>query len=181
MDWYKLTGKYHEQTFSHECRLSSLPEEWQRELAAIWRLEADVNNGGYLQFLANWGRETYFYASQALKKIGARKMLEIIERCQAIVDEHFDCEGASHEQLRNLMPNPVIGRDGELINATGSILPDSMVDRIYELSYEFMDYPDDIASLGRQRRDRRDESEREPTHEPHKTLQRAKRMPRPVA
>src|SRR5262249_46900008 len=83
MDWYDVTGKYHEKTFAHECRLSMLPEEWQRELAAIWRLEADVNNGAYLQFLSNWGRESYVYASQALKKIGARKMAEIVDCCQA--------------------------------------------------------------------------------------------------
>jgi hypothetical protein len=148
MDWYDATAEYHEQTFEHECRLSSLPEDWQRELAAIWRLEADVNNGAYLQFLSNWGRESYVYASQALKKIGARKMAEIIDRCQAIVDEHFNSAGASHEQMQNLMPNRVIGTDGELMKEAGSILPESVVDRIYELSYEFMNYPEDLAQLG---------------------------------
>jgi hypothetical protein len=148
MDWYDVTRKYHEQTFSHDCYLSSLPKVWQRELAAIWRLEADVNNGAYLQFLSNWGRESYVYASEALKKIGALKMAEVIDRCQALVDEHFNTEDASHEQMRSLMPIAVIGRDGELIKEAGSILPDSVVDRIYELSYEFMNYPDDIAKLG---------------------------------
>lgn len=148
MEWYDATGRYHEQTFAHDCHLSSLPEEWQRELAAIWRLEADVNNGAYLQFLSNWGRESYVYASQALKIIGARKMAEIIDRCQSLVDEHFTSEGASHAQMQNLMPNQVIGRDGETIKEAGSILPDSVVDRIYDLSYEFMNYPDDIAKLG---------------------------------
>jgi hypothetical protein len=148
MDWYDITGKYHEQTFSHECRLSSLPKEWQRELAAIWRVEADVNNGGYLQFLSNWGRESYVHASQAMKKIGAGKMAEIIDRCQALVDEHFNSDGASHKQMHRLMPNPVIGRDGELIKKAGSVLPDSVVDRINELSYKFMDYPEDLAQLG---------------------------------
>jgi hypothetical protein len=148
MDWYDATGKYHERTFSHECRLSSLQEEWQRELAAIWRLEADVNNGAYFQFLSNWGRESYIYATQALKKIGARNMAEIIDRCQALVDEHFDSEEASHEQRQNLMPNPVIGRNGERIKNMGSVLPELVVERIYELSYEFMNYPEDIAQLG---------------------------------
>jgi hypothetical protein len=148
MGWYRLTEKYHEQTFPHECRLSSLPEEWQRELAAIWRLEADVNNGGYLQFLVNWGRETYVYASQALKKIGARKMARIIDCCQTLVDEHFDSESASQEQMHNLMPNAVIGRDGELIKAAGSCLPESIINHIYELSYDFMNYPEDIVVLG---------------------------------
>jgi hypothetical protein len=83
-----------------------------------------------------------------LKKIGARKMAELIDSCQALVDEHFNSEDASYEQLQNLMPNRVIGQDGELIKEAGSILPDSVVDRIYELSYEFMNYPDDIAKLG---------------------------------
>jgi hypothetical protein len=148
MDWYDTTETYHKQTFVHECRLSSLPEDWQRELAAMWRLEADVNNGAYLQFLSNWGRESYVYASQALKKIGAHKMAAIIDRCQALIDEHFRAESASHDERRNLMPNAVIGRDGELIKEAGSILPESVVNRIYDLSYEFMNYPDDIAKLG---------------------------------
>src|SRR5207245_11456193 len=101
VDWYDATTKYHKRTFPHECQLSSLPAEWQRELAALSRLEADVNNGAYLQFLSNWGRESYVYASQALKKIGARKMAAIIDRCQALVDEHFTSEGASHDQTQN--------------------------------------------------------------------------------
>ncbi len=42
----------------------------------------------------------------------------------------------------------MIGRDGELIKEAGSVLPDSVVDRIDELSYEFMNYPEDIAKLG---------------------------------
>ena len=75
-------------------------------------------------------------------------MAEIIDRRQALVDEHFTSEGASHEQMQNLMPNPVIGRDGEIIKEAGSILPDSVVERINELSYAFMNYPDDIATLG---------------------------------
>jgi hypothetical protein len=148
MDWYDITGKYHSQTFSQDCRLSSLPENWQRELAATWRLEADVNNGGYLQFLSNWGRESYVYASRALNKISARRMAEIIDRCQALIDEHITSQGASQEQMQNLMPNPVTGRDDEMVQEMDSILPDSLVRRIDELSHEFMNYPDDVATLG---------------------------------
>lgn len=148
MDWYERSETYHSQTFSHECRLSSLPEEWQRELAAIWRLEAEINNGGYLQFLVWWGRESYEYASRALHKIGAHQMAKLVDNCQALVDEHFHCEGASREQMESLMPNPVIIRDGERIESAGSILPEAVIERIYALSYEFMSYPDDIAKLG---------------------------------
>jgi hypothetical protein len=147
MDWYKATGMYHELTFPHDCQLSSLPETWQRELAAIWRLEADVNNGSYLQFIGNWKRESYVYAIQALHKIGARKMAELIENCQALVDEHFDLDSASPEQMWRLMPNDVI-RDGKRIKNPGSVLPEPVLARVYELSYEFMSYPDDVAQIG---------------------------------
>jgi hypothetical protein len=148
MDWYDITHRAHERTFAHDARLSALPTEWERELAALWRLEADVNNGAYLQFLRNWGPESYVYASRALKKIGAHKMAEIINRCQALVDEHFNSEGVSHGQMQDLVPNAVIGRDGEVIKEAGSILPESVIARIYDLSYQFMDYPEDIAELG---------------------------------
>src|SRR5579872_5396832 len=104
MNWYDATGRYHEQTLSRNCRLSSLPLEWQRELAAIWRLEADVNNGAYLQFISNWGRESYIYASQALKMMNATKMAGIVDACQALVDEHFNADDASRDELQNLMP-----------------------------------------------------------------------------
>jgi hypothetical protein len=150
MDWYDATVRYHERTISHECRLSSLPEEWQRELAALWRLEADVNNGAYLQFLSNWGRESFVYASRALKTIGALQMATIVDRCQALVDEHFNSETASRSQMQSLMPNPVIMRNGEVVKPKASILPESVLDRIYELSYEFMDYPEDLGRLGLQ-------------------------------
>ena len=148
MDWYEVTGKYHEQTFAHDFRLQSLPEEWQRELASLWRLEADVNNGAYIQFLVNWGKESYLYASQALKKIGARKMARIIDTCQALVDEHFDLHARPPDEQQQMIPNPVVDLNFNLIKEAGSVLPNEVVDRINQLSYEFMDYPEDVAGLG---------------------------------
>jgi len=149
VDWFDICVKYHERTFPKNAKLSSLPEVWQRELAALWRLETDVNNGAYLQFLENWGRESYEYASEALKKIGAKKMAKIIDRCQALVDEHFNSEGKSPDYRLKLAPNRVIdGSTGKTIKDEGSVLPDSVVARIMDLSYEFMDYPDDIEKLG---------------------------------
>lgn len=129
MDWFNVSGKPHERTFGHECRLSSLPTEWERELAALWRLEADVNNGAYLQFLCNWGRDTYVYASQALKKIGALRMATIVDQCQALVDEHLSDKPLDYAKMLRTLPKDVS-------------------QRILDLSYEFMDYPDDIAELG---------------------------------
>lgn len=147
MNWYDAAIEYDKRTEMHGGRLSLLPADWQRELAALMLVDREVNNGAYLQFLANQGRETYVYASRALKKIGAHKMADIIDRCQSLVDEHFPCEGKSSEELTQLLPNSVIGRDGRTVKEAGSVLPASVIMRISELSYEFMRYPDDVGEL----------------------------------
>src|ERR1700733_5829454 len=102
MNWYEATEKYQTRTIKFGGDLSSLPTTWQRELAALWRLEADVNNGAYLQFFVNWGRESYLYAIQALRKVGADKMAGIIDICQALIDEHFDSEAKSPDDFHQL-------------------------------------------------------------------------------
>jgi len=145
VDWFDDACQYYH--FQAD-RLSSLPADWQRELAALWRLEVDGNNGGYLQFLVNWGRESYVYASQALRRIGAHRMADLMDECQRLIDKHFDTETKTQEELQSLMPNPVFGVNWTRIERT-SVLPEAVLARIYELSEELMNYPDDIVELGK--------------------------------
>jgi hypothetical protein len=147
MDWCDAADLYFKRTYEHDDPLSALPVDWQRELVALMLVNKDVNNGAYLQFLANNGRETYVYASRALEKIGAHKMADLIDRCQALVDEHFPTEGKSRNELRQLLPNSIIDQDGSSVKEAGSVLPDPVLQQILELSYEFMDYPDDVGEL----------------------------------
>jgi len=74
-------------------------------------------------------------------------MFAIVERCQALVDEHFNSDVATPEQLQQLVPIRVLASDGTIKEPT-PILPNDTVEEIYALSYEFMDYPEDLASLG---------------------------------
>jgi len=46
-----------------------------------------------------------------------------------------------------LIPNEIIGNDGRLIKEAGSVLPEWVLARVSELSYEFMAYPDDVGDL----------------------------------
>ena len=131
-EWYAITDRCHERTFNLDDDLRSLSSDWERELAALWRLEADVNNGAYLQFIWNWGHESYIYASQALKNIGATRMAEIIDTCQALVDEHIQTK--CYRQFDHLEDE----------------LPQAVNQRTLDLSYAFMDYPEDMAELGLQ-------------------------------
>lgn len=146
MGWYEAAWEYY-LSMPDDAGVSSLPAEWQRELVALMLVNREVNNGGYLQFLVNHGRDAYEYASRALRVIGGRRMAETIDCCQALVDEYFPSEGRSSDQLRQLLSNEIIGRDGQTVKEAGSLLPESVVARVSELSYEFMDYPDDVRDL----------------------------------
>jgi hypothetical protein len=46
-----------------------------------------------------------------------------------------------------LLSNEIIGYNGQTVKQAGSLLPESVVSRVSELSYEFMDYPDDVGDL----------------------------------
>ena len=148
MDWYDITDKYHGLTLTQDGELDSLSEEWQRELAALWRLEADVNNGGYLQFFVNWGASTNAYAIVALQKIGATKMHKLISESYATLSNATDTDRLTPAQMLSLMPNPMIGKDGGMIKEAGSPLPPLVLEKLDDLSYQFMGYPEDLPELG---------------------------------
>jgi hypothetical protein len=63
------------------------------------------------------------------------------------VDEHFPSAGRSSAALTQLLPNPIIGRDGRTVKEAGSVLPDSVLGRVSELSYKFMSYPEEVWGL----------------------------------
>jgi hypothetical protein len=147
VDWYDVAGVYYERTWPHDGQLSVLPAEWQRELVALMLVNREINNGGYVQFFANHGREAYEYASRALEVIGARRMAEIVDACQALIDEHSPNAGHSSQERSALLPNQIIGRDGQTVKEPGSVLPGSVLERVSELSYEFMGYPEDVGDL----------------------------------
>jgi hypothetical protein len=147
MEWSDAAEAYYRLTLPHDGRLSSLPSDWQRELVALLLLDQEVNNGGYLQFLANCGREASEYAVRALRAIAAARTAALVEECQTLVDRHTPTRGRLAGWLGWLLPNAVIGRDGRQLKAPGSALPARVLERIYELSYEYMGYQDDIGSL----------------------------------
>lgn len=61
----------------------------EQELAALWKLIADVNNGGFIQFFCNWGYECYWYAMRGIQRIGGRHLLEMLHNTYMTVFDKF--------------------------------------------------------------------------------------------
>ena len=45
-------------------------EQDEREIAALWKLYVDTNNGGFEQFFCNWGYDCYWYAMRGIQRMG---------------------------------------------------------------------------------------------------------------
>lgn len=112
--------------------------DWQLEalgaddqaLCALWRLEADMNNGGFLQFLGNWGEANCQIALAALRKMGAHQTHAIVQRQRDIV-QRFE----NDPDLKS-MPD-IYG-----------LLTEQENDELEALDHAFWDYPDRLAPLG---------------------------------
>lgn len=119
-------------------RLNSMDGDWQRlsgveqELAALWKLEADMNNGGFVQFFCNWGFDCYQFSRRALNNIQAYDALKIIEKEFAIIDAVF---ARYKNEMKEYWDIPRYLEEGE-------------IEELNRLDEEFWGYPDDISQLG---------------------------------
>ncbi|MDR2284851.1 MAG: DMP19 family protein [Sphingobacterium sp.] len=83
-EWFDFTIRFVDKLSANKENWDSLTEQ-EQELAALWRLEADMYNGGFLQFFCNWGPVCFEHAIRALTKLGATECLSILERQCAII------------------------------------------------------------------------------------------------
>lgn len=77
-------------------RLSGANLDWDavserdRDLAALFKVEADMHNGGFLLFFCNWGPPGLRLARAALARIGATERAALLERAYAAIAHHED-------------------------------------------------------------------------------------------
>ncbi|KAJ8136996.1 hypothetical protein OY671_009791, partial [Metschnikowia pulcherrima] len=112
-----------------EWKLDSSPQRAQESVASR-RMEADINNGGFMQFPCNCGHPTCQSASSALGKIGAARTRAISADMRGSVDR-FE---AAPEVIQS---NDIYGAMTEAEQA-----------RSHESDEAYFDYPDDSARSG---------------------------------
>jgi hypothetical protein len=89
--WYDFTSHFVQKLIDHRSDWAALREE-EQDLAALWKLEADMYNGGFVQFFCNWGYECYGYATRCLARIGAAECLGIVEKAYGVIERLSDDE-----------------------------------------------------------------------------------------
>lgn len=126
---FKVTGQLFDQ---HGGKLERLSEKDQ-EIVRIWRLEADMYNGGFLQYFCNWGYENFEKTRQILTKLGAVQSLAIIteyEKTMAVVK--------NDERIKELWDIP---------KYLDEFLSEEQQERLNELDELYWENPDDLQLL----------------------------------
>lgn len=79
------------------------------EVIALWRLQADGYNGGFIQFFCNWGEENCAVAMQALQRIGAEATLDIVRRQRSLLERFY-----GHPEVQGYWDIPRLMTEAEL-------------------------------------------------------------------
>ncbi|ENY0080755.1 DUF4375 domain-containing protein [Neisseria gonorrhoeae] len=85
----------------HDGKLESMDGR-EQELVLIWRAEADIGNGGILQFVCNWGLPATEKTCSVLKKIGAVHSAMLIHRAADALGKeirHLQSEGKNLKEM----------------------------------------------------------------------------------
>ena len=101
----------------------------EQELVALWRMEADINNGGFLQFFANWGDANYRTTLAALQQIQATATFGLLQSMYQVI-AHLE----NNDSLKSLHDIP-------------ALLSDAEQDQLQALDEAFWDYPERLNKL----------------------------------
>jgi len=82
--WFDFTIKFAKKLSENGGDWDTLSEQ-EQELAALWKLEADMHNGGFIQFFCNWGHNCYLHAIRSLTRLKAEQALNIIQQQYQII------------------------------------------------------------------------------------------------
>lgn len=103
--------------------------EEQKVFSAIWKLEAEVNNGGFLQYFDNDRGETFGFAVTALQRIGA-----------------INCAGIVERAIRAVCGN-AIPADADAWEPLVEGITDETCENLDSMDQEFFGYPDNLTDL----------------------------------
>jgi hypothetical protein len=103
--------------------------ETQKVFSAIWALESEVNNGGFLQYFSNSSGDTASFAPTALRHIGA-------VHCAAIVEQAI--------RIMSAEPLPASRDERHLVLQS---LGEAYRAKLQDLDKQFFAYPDNLTEL----------------------------------
>lgn len=120
-------------------------DEIEQEIAALWKLAADMYSGGFDEFFLNWGYDCYSYAmrgikriadaNSGLKKIGCNNIYKLFNKAFTSVFARF----GSDERIKSYadIVQYLTEKDGEILEYTYDAFDKKFGPLLCTRAYEF--------------------------------------------
>lgn len=112
----------------------------EQEIAALWKMYVDINNGGFEQFFCNWGFECYVYAMRGIQHMGYQELLELLHNTYINVYDKF----REDERLTEYwdIPQYYTEQDEEILRETDTAFWETYGDELAKRAYRY--YHDEL-------------------------------------
>lgn len=93
--WNDYAGEFNEKLESENGGDWSALDETEQEIAALWKLAADMYSGGFDEFFLNWGFDCYTYVMRGIKRVsesdkGVKNVYKLFEKAYTKVFARFE-------------------------------------------------------------------------------------------
>lgn len=121
------------------------PDQEEREIAGLWKLPADMYNGGFEQFFCSRGYSGCWYAMRGLQKIGDR---DLPDRLHGTYTEVFD-KFREDSRLKTYwdIPQYLTKADNAILDQTDHYFGDGAGEAMAERAYAY--YHDEVKKTPR--------------------------------
>ncbi len=110
-------------------------DEDEQEIAALWKLSVDINNGGFIQFFCNWGFQCLCYAMRGLKRIEDTSLYDLLDDTYCNVLDKFknDTRLTAYWDI----PEYLTDEDMERLDAADTQFYETECEHFTKMAYEY--------------------------------------------
>ena len=110
-------------------------DEDEQEIAALWKLYVDINNGGFIQFFCNWGFQCLCYAMRGLKRIEDTSLYDLLDDTYCNVLDKFknDTRLTAYWDI----PEYLTDEDMERLDAADTQFYETECEHFTKMAYEY--------------------------------------------
>lgn len=110
-------------------------DEDEQEIAALWKLYVDINNGGFIQFFCNWGFQCLCYAMRGLKRIEDTSLYDLLDDTYCNVLDKFKNDTRLTAYLD--IPEYLTDEDMERLDAADTQFYETECEHFTKMAYEY--------------------------------------------
>ena len=110
-------------------------DEDEQEIAALWKLYVDINNGGFIQFFCNWGFQCLCYAMRELKRIEDTSLYDLLDDTYCNVLDKFknDTRLTAYWDI----PEYLTDEDTERLDAADTQFYETECEHFTKMAYDY--------------------------------------------